>query len=159
MLSVVVLFRCMAVSPDAVAAEYSHPCVAVIDDAARLACYDEAFGKREASPPAVSADTARSSAPAPEIAATAQFGFTAAQVEERAGTTQDELTAVVTHIDKRPTGELIATLDNGQVWVQREVSSRVRLKKDDKVGIRRAALGSYFLTTPDGVVTRVKRIE
>ena len=59
-----------------------------------------------------------------------------------------------------PHGELLLTLDNGQVWQQKAGDRAMRIKVGDAVTIRRASLGSFLLTsqTANGSmrVTRVK---
>lgn len=121
-----------------------HSCAQVRDAAARLSCYDEAFGK-----------------PALPIGMD-QFGLTPDQIErakpaaERAAA--DRLTAMVTAVEYRGNGRFVATLDNGQWWSQAETNPKVRVAVGDSVTVRRAALGSYLLTSERGLATRVKRI-
>jgi hypothetical protein len=55
-----------------------------------------------------------------------------------------QLKAKVIKIRKAPYGELIITLDNGQVWRQTD-STRLKLRKDNVVIIKRGALGSFFI--------------
>ena len=55
-----------------------------------------------------------------------------------------QLKAKVIKIQKAPYGELIITFDNGQVWRQTD-STRLKLRKDSVVIIKRGALGSFFI--------------
>jgi hypothetical protein len=66
--------------------------------------------------------------------------------------------ATVVRISVRPkTGRFIVTLDNGQRWSQVESKADVRVSIGDEIKIEKSTLGSYMLTTPLGVQTRVKR--
>lgn len=170
----------------AMAAEQRHPCTAHLDPMARLACYDAIFGEpvapaatagesiatgaAAAGPAAAAAGAAAAvapaaatiaPAPAPVRSATEQFGFHGEPprpvVKEPAREAEvDSIDSVITQVTTRPTGELIIALENGQVWVQLETDSRVRLRPGDAVTIRKAALGSYKLTSGPST-TRVRR--
>jgi hypothetical protein len=113
-------------------------------DATRLACYDALFRN-----PSIDSGTA-------------ETAFGAEQVRERVPVAVDEpesiqqIEAAVVSLDKRPRGEWLIGLDNGQRWAQQE-PQRIALKLGDRVTIRRKSLGSYVLTTEHGGVTRVKR--
>jgi hypothetical protein len=71
----------------------------------------------------------------------------------------DGIEAAVTGIAYRGTGEMLVTLDNGQVWMQAEAVTHARLRIGDTVTIRKAAMGSYQLLTPGRIAMRVRRIE
>ena len=45
------------------------------------------------------------------------------------------MSATVTAIDKRPRGELVVTLDNGQVWAQKNAERYFPLEVGDPVAI------------------------
>jgi hypothetical protein len=162
------------------AGEPSHPCAAVEDPAARLACYDNAFPRPPAAaapqqaaeaPPHAAAPHPERSGPeipgvapaeAPELVET--FGLTEAQLQardpERARAPRVErIEATVVGIRHLSSGERVVTLDNGQVWLQTEITVRGHLAAGDEVVIRRAALGSFQLVTPGRVALRVRRIE
>jgi len=166
----------------AAAADGSHPCAAIEDRNARLDCYDAAFGPPAAKQGAQNVErnqstaqstgqstgqnTAQNSAQkAPESAradASQNFGFSAEQLRAAAARPDGapaSVTATIAALAEKPTGEFVATLDNDQVWVQRETNTRARLRVGDKVTLRRAALSSYFLVTPEGVLTRVRRVK
>jgi len=64
----------------------------------------------------------------------------------------------VTELGTKPHGELIVTLDNGQVWAEKASGSKVKLKTGDTVKIERGALGSYSLIAPNGRSSKVSRI-
>jgi hypothetical protein len=72
--------------------------------------------------------------------------------------TPKRMSATVTAIEKRPRGELVVTLDNGQVWAQKNADRYFPLEVGDPVAILAGALGSFRLiagsrATP---VTRVQ---
>lgn len=161
------------------AGEPTHPCAAVDDRAQRLACYDEAFPRpgaaagveRQAEAPVAEATEVPQQREIPAVPEAAEgpelvekFGLTEAQLqardperprEERA----DRIEATVVAIRHRASGERLVTLDNGQVWLQTEITVRGHLAEGDEVVIRRAALGSFQLVTPGRVALRVRRIE
>jgi hypothetical protein len=138
--------------------ELTH-CAAAGDAALRLACYDQLAAKlpvsaatRAQSPPSAAA-VAGTTAPA------AEFGVNNGplQAKQQAGQPQ-AMTAVVTKIAQRPRGELVMTLDNGQVWVQNEAAAYFPLKAGDKVEISVGMLDSYVLWAPFKRSTKVTRI-
>jgi hypothetical protein len=152
--------------------EAAERCKSIGDDHARLACYDETYGMPSGAgaqplPAAAAAGTSvpasyqQTAAPAnPE----ADFGLSEAARRAREAETgkqgpPDSMSASVTTVGWRPSGEMIITLANGQVWVQLEPDTRARVKSGDTVTIKRAALGSYMLLTPSDLATRVKRLK
>lgn len=121
---------CLATSAAAWTGDEGHRCAIIVDDARRLACYDEAFG----APDSPANDEARREE-------ASNFSFS----------------AVVSGLERR--GErFVATLDNGQVWSQAETNTRIDIRVGDTVTIRRGALGSYLLSDGEGLATRVKRV-
>ncbi|MFQ3190206.1 MAG: hypothetical protein ACI936_001336 [Paraglaciecola sp.] len=60
----------------------------------------------------------------------------------------NQIKANVIKIQKAPYGDLIITLENGQVWRQTD-GSHFRLSKDEVVIIERGALGSFFIGKED----------
>jgi hypothetical protein len=113
------------------------------------------------SPPATSAPAAAATAAttAPAAAAAAQsaqdkFGYRGQiaradidkkEAAEREGA--EQLTAKVTELATLPHGELVLTLDNGQVWQQKPGDRAMRIKVGDEVTIRPASLRSFLLTS------------
>jgi hypothetical protein len=69
------------------------------------------------------------------------------------------MTDAVASIGRRPTGEMIFTLRNGQVWMQIEAETRSRVKAGDEVTIRKGSLGSFLLVGPDRLAVRVRRVK
>jgi hypothetical protein len=68
------------------------------------------------------------------------------------------MSATVTAIDKRPRGELVVTLDNGQVWAQKNADRYFPLEVGDPVAILAGSLGSFRLISGSRAtaVTRVQ---
>lgn len=57
----------------------------------------------------------------------------------------------------RSNGWWIVTLDNGQVWSQTENRAEARVQVGDEVTLRKSRIGSYILTTTNGIQTRIRR--
>jgi hypothetical protein len=112
------------------------------------------------------AATAATSAPAARPA-TDEFGVTGtpvarerdaeAQTQPGAQEKIDRITATVTAISKQPHGELVVTLDNGQVWAQKQ-AQYVPLNVGDQIAIAAGALHSYRMIVA-GRATAVTRIK
>jgi len=172
-----VLFALGLGFPAAHAADTAGKCAAIDDDRARLACYDEAFGRTamsRAGAPAVAdgapvaataataaaatATLARPPAPSPEQARQS-FGLSAEKVlGPQDGPT--EIEAKVTAVQANEvTGRAVVTLDNGQVWQQLEATKATkRPRPGDQVVIREASLGSYLMVAPERGSARVRRV-
>jgi hypothetical protein len=75
-----------------------------------------------------------------------------------ADSTPKRISATVTGIEKRARGELVVTLDNGQVWAQTEVGPYYPIKVGDAVSIVAGTLGSHKLVVASRAtaVTRVR---
>lgn len=116
-------------------------CTREQDDARRLACFDRAATPEEA------------------------FGVHGSELarnrDDSGATTQESakrVTANVTGIEKRTRGELVVTLDNGQIWAQKEVGAYFPIKVGDPATILAGSLGSYRLVVANRAtaVTRVR---
>jgi FKBP-type peptidyl-prolyl cis-trans isomerase len=70
----------------------------------------------------------------------------------------EQLQAQVTKVSTKPHGELVVTLENGQVWTEIQTNSGARVKAGDRVTIKPGALGSFLLAAPNGRSTRVTRV-
>ena len=128
-------------------------CMAIADDAARVACYDRALGRRSSAADAPAA-------PAPSAAASDEFGLSEQARREREGVDlADSIDGTVAAVGRNTANRQVVTLQNGQVWVQAEGTTRVRLKTGDVVTIKRAAMGSYILAKANHGSMRVKRLE
>ncbi len=162
-------------------------CSAETDPARRLSCYDRVAGQPAATtttegaaplpkpatmPPTVPAASApAASAPAPSAAAAqpaksagassnaAEFGVSNGPLAAKQQTKSlKSISAVVANVTARPRGELVVTLDNGQVWQQLAAVDYFPLKAGDAVEISSGALGSYVLSAPSRRSTKVTRI-
>ena len=111
-----------------------HPCTSIQDDRERLACYDRTFGT-PAEPTAL---------PEPAPA--------------KAEALPEKFTAKVAAFEWR-NGVFVATLDNGQVWLQTERDSRVQLEVGQTVTVRRASMGSFLMSGGQGIAARVRRLK
>jgi hypothetical protein len=154
-------------------------CAGVSDDSARLACYDRIFRKPD---PPTGANSAAAPGPAAASARTGVAGTSSAATTAAVSTPQDDfglseaakrardpetakeqmpesLTGKVASVGRRPTGELVVTLENGQVWAQIQTDTKARVNAGDTVTIKKAALGSYLLVTPGKLATRVRRVK
>jgi hypothetical protein len=152
-------FRCTLVAlmlvVSASAHAGTHPCAALHDGDARLACYDRAF------PPAAGSSSAVDHA-AERERALKDFGLTGRQLNEqdpqRMGERAvDRIEAAVTRISYTAEGKRVVGLDNGQTWLLTEATSRGQLQSGDRVTVRNAALGSFMLVTPRGIALRARR--
>jgi hypothetical protein len=68
------------------------------------------------------------------------------------------LAFVVAHVERRPAGEFILTFENGEVWQQADLRTKVEVQRGDQVVIRRSTSGTFTLVSRDGQTTRVKRV-
>jgi len=156
-----------ASTPDALPAQLRH-CATLTDASVRLACYDTLAGSSVLNQVAPPASATSSSAATAGIAASGaspakaemEFGVHNGPLEAKRVSPQREkhLLAVVSAVSSRSRGELVVTLDNGQVWQQIQPSP-YPLKAGDHVEIDVAALGSYILWSPSQRrATKVTRI-
>lgn len=143
-------------------------CASIGADAERLACYDRLFRDSNAAASRTTASAplpVASSAPAPATAtATAagsiadatpdgEFGANPRLQEEQRRREREsqgsegaqELRVRIKKVDLHPYGLHVITLENGQVWQQREKVWELELKPGDEIVIRRGMLGSYRL--------------
>lgn len=144
---------------DASAQGTAHTCAVISDANERLACYDRAF------PPIAGAGTVASAEQleARRKLAAEEFGLNPRQIFERKPQAlqevePDRIEGTVKSIVERADGERVVTLENGQVWLLTEVTSRGRLAVGDNVTVREAALGTYMLLTPKRIPLRAKRL-
>lgn len=136
-------------------------CVDIEDAVARLACYDEAFGRTktgvDASPAqkTKNAEIASENTSEPTIDA---FGREHSDAP-RPKNSLDSITARIERLVEAPKGLYTFQLDNGQTWRQSEASDAVRFRVGDEVAIKRGALGSFRLhKRQGGRAVPVKRV-
>ena len=150
-------------SPGARAAdtESARRCAEIQNDADRLACYDRLFMLRGPATHAESSATDQATGRAsPTVGDDAHrdFGLSEAQ-KPSTSIAADSITVTIQSIDRRPTGEQVFRTTDGQVWLELEPSSRVRVTPGETVTIRKAALGSYTLVTYTKVGAKVRRVD
>ena len=128
-------------------------CATIGPPTERLACYDQLAGRPHASV----------TAPAPEVAAPASpvappkesFGLYHAE-HPAAPPPAASLTAKVVGIGAAANGHPTVALEGGQLWELDGADPL--LANGDSVAIKRAALGSFLMTTPNGRTHRVRRL-
>lgn len=144
-----------AAAADAELAQRIAACTREQNDARRLACFDRAAAPQADAPQVV----------APEAKADHAFGVQGSELarnrdddKPEPGDSPKRIAAKVTAIDKRPRGELVFTLDNGQVWAQKEAGAYLPVKIGDPVTILAGSLGSFRLVLANRAtaVTRVQ---
>jgi hypothetical protein len=159
-------------------------CATEVDAARRLDCYDRLAGRPAVAagtaaprpapaitpPPATApsapapgtaaaAPPAPAAAPAPASSNPAEFGISNGPLAvKRQSSSLKSISAVVAKVATQPRGELVITLDNGQVWQQLAAVDYFPLKTGDTVEISSGALGSYVLASPAKRYTKVTRI-
>jgi hypothetical protein len=143
-------------------------CMLERDDARRLACFDRAAAQL----PAVEGNVDQPQSPANSSSATAprtsvneEFGVLGSELARKldheapqSERPPERITATITEISKRPRGELVFTLDNGQVWVQKDPGPYFPAKPGDSVAIIAGTLGSFRLVDGNRS-TQVTRIQ
>jgi hypothetical protein len=126
-------------------------CAAVAAADARLACYDALTKGKSSGAQAASADAARSENP------DAGFGTVRRQLPAKPPQGPDMIKAVVAKVSVDRLGAVSVSLDNGQSWTFHDPDAFLR--SGDAVTIRRAALGSFLMTTPSRHTYRVQRTQ
>lgn len=136
-------------------------CAAEPDAGKRLACFDAAVAHAR-SQPAASPETAAVAAVAP-LSKEEKFGLRGDLKQEKAKQAPElaeleSLSGKVTQVATKAHGELIVTLDNGQVWAEIQAYSGLRVKVGDMATVKAGALGSYSLVVNgrSGKVTRIR---
>ena len=164
-------------------------CSGIADSAARLACYDKLAGRGAApavparsapapqpagAPAAVAAaaapkstTTPGSTAPAAEVPAPAtpvapapsaqSFGLYSAE-HPKAPAVSPTLESRVVALGRNAGGRMTVTLDGGAVWEMLDDGDPL-LAVGDAVTVKRAALGSYLMSTPTKRTHRVERLD
>jgi hypothetical protein len=134
-------------------------CVALGDDAARLACYDRVAGRPSPSPATITVAPTPGAAPAATVAAPVAKSFGAEQLPSTQTAKAAEPSAMQAHIVGTFEGwdtKTRFTLDNGQVWqVTDDRSAYYPATSNPAVTIEKGAFGSYYLSL-DGLNTKAK---
>jgi hypothetical protein len=80
------------------------------------------------------------------------------QVEGKAPTPLQQISAHITSVRYLPRGEIVVGLDNGQTWQQAEYDGDVTLDVGEAVTIKAGALTAYYLKPHAGRIIRVRRL-
>lgn len=147
-------------------------CALERDDARRLSCYDRAIKTSRADETSERENNTKTRAELsqaenssaenkPASPTAAQFGMeheNARKQRERADAAAPErIEAIVAQATTLRHGAVVITLDNGQVWAQKSVDTRLSLEVGDRIVIKRGAFGSFLLLAPNSRPTRVER--
>jgi hypothetical protein len=111
-------------------------CTRLVDDAARLSCYDVAMGVTKTLPPAQAAAADNQ----------AKFGDDGRFHSEAKPDIPKNLSAQVRAVTLLPASLYRLALDNGQVWDTTQTDSALVFKSDDAVIITRGWLGSFQIS-------------
>lgn len=140
-------------------------CASIEDPTQRLSCYDRAAGRPAAphasvpvpaAPPIPAPATAAPRAAAVPAASPQSFGLYKAE-HPAPPPPAATITGTVVSLGTSASGRATVTLEGGQLWELAD--SDPLLAAGDAVTIRRAALGSFELTTPTKRTHRVHRLQ
>jgi hypothetical protein len=142
-------------------------CRAQSDDVHRLRCYDREIDRYQGTsttssariPSAATSDATPAAAPlasGPAIPAAPPAAPTRRPPPAEARLPMFK--ARITALNFSPSGELVVTLDNDQVWTQYVAEGKVPLAVGDRVTIRPGWLGTYLLVGPSSWLTKVHRV-
>ena len=70
-----------------------------------------------------------------------------------------EISAVAIEVTKRTRGEHVVTLDNGQVWTEKDAESYFRVMVGDTVIIKKISMGGYRMVGRGNRASAVRRIK
>jgi len=165
-------------APPAVSQSALQACAALTTEAARLACYDQLAGRAPvaaapapaaapaakgrpaapgaAAPAAPAATGAAVPPPSPVPASPEAFGLYSAEHPKALAPARSESLKVLDMSHSR-NGYLLLQLEGGQLWELHDGDPL--LANGDTVTVRRAAMGSFLVTTPSGRSLRAKRLQ
>ena len=118
--------------------------------------------RRRSTAPASPSSTSAAAPSVPKSPDVAEFGVRNGPLQAMQAKSDParkaKMLAVVSRVSTLPRGEVVVTLDNGQIWVQLEPSN-FPVKAGDPIEIDVGALGSYLLWQPaNRHATKVTRI-
>jgi hypothetical protein len=145
-----------AVASPAVSVDDLARCAAIRVDTERLACYDRlsvTVQSQNRTPPGDSAPRPKPARPADDVQT---FGLSKQQLHE-APQGPEAVTGAIKSISSGANGDVYLLLDNGQTWAFTDANALLRA--GDAVVIKRAALGSFMMTTPTRRTYHVRRIK
>jgi hypothetical protein len=140
-----------------------YACAAISESAARLACYDAAVGKLKSAEQ--SGDLAVVDSEKVRQVQKESFGFRLPSLPKLVlpkfgGGEPESVTAKLERLRTNSEYKAVFYLENGQVWRQIDTNTTTRIKPGQIATVRKAALGSFMLTTPQaGQAIRVHRDE
>ena len=131
--------------------EKLQPCVAMLRDAERLACFDKAIAQIQ--------NGTETAAPTAENMFGANSGITPARGEREVKREElREIKGVVTSLRRVDDGMIILEMDNGQVWRQQDSDATLVIDTGDPVTIMRAAMGTFRISDKRGRSARFTRV-
>lgn len=136
MRAILLALAALLLMPAAAAQAQESACVAIEDDAARLACYDAANGRTPRAAPALERPAAVSESPRAVPASAAGEMYQVARVTRRGG-------------------QVLMVMANGEVWAAAREPERAP-EDGEQVVIRREGVGYYLLTPATGEPFRVR---
>ena len=143
------------------AAPPNEPAAAVAPAVAPVAAAVPAVAPVAAAAPAV-APAATTSAES-ELSPVDEFGMNATVAAQSANQDRParltEISSLVTHVRKRAYGELVVTLENGQVWTEKESEYGFRVKEGDTVTIRQGNFGGFRMIGRGRRSSQVVRVQ
>jgi len=145
------------------AAEAEARATAEAAEAEARAAEAEAMARAEAA--AAAATAAEAEAAATAKAAEEEFGMNPdlekkKPPEERKDANElRELNAEVVEVKKRPGGELIVTLENGQTWVEKTAVYGFRVDVGDTILLKKGVFGGYRMVGRGRRASQVRRVE
>lgn len=144
-------------------------CLGIVDNTARLACFDRTVPSLRAAPPPPSPSPGVATAPppppppAPPVTREQAFGAERIERKDAPGAVAEEaenITAKLVSVSQQTIDRYSFTLDNGQVWTQVVARSIANAKPGKVVKIEKAMFGSFTMTI-DGVtgIIKVRRVK
>lgn len=123
-------------------------CQAIPNALRRLACFDRLAGDVE------NANKADGSNPTEAARSRSDLGPNDAS----ASPPSEDIRSLLARLERRPRGEWVFHLQNGQRWTEIE-PGRTRYRAGTEVRISRTLFGGYMLSVEGGRSTRVRRLE
>ena len=127
------------------------PCISMLRDAERLACFDKAVAQ------------VQNGSDMPLPSAENMFGAHSA-IKTGEGNRDvkreelQEIKGVVTSLRRVDDGMIVLELDNGQVWRQQDGDATLTIETGDAVTVMRASLGTFRIADKRGRSSRFKRV-
>lgn len=134
-------------------------CLEVPSALRRLDCFDRLARSSvsdDAEPPAPSPPADQRASGAEE-----RFGTESQRRQAASRSAEANVVAVssrIARVERRPRGEFVFHLENGQIWTEIE-AGRGAYERDMEVTIRQTRLGGFMLSSDGARATRVRRID